>query len=70
MKRTLKVEGMSCDHCIRRITNAINEIEGAKCLEISLKDKMVLVDSNNDEVFENIKNAINEVGYEVIEDEE
>jgi copper ion binding protein len=70
VKKILTVEGMSCDHCIRRITNAINEIDGAECLDISLKDKTVLVNSNNAEVLENIKEAITDAGYEVIDDEE
>jgi copper ion binding protein len=69
MRKIIKVEGMSCEHCVKRITNAINEIVGAKCLGISLENKTVEVEFLNDEVLKYIENAIIESGYEVMSDE-
>jgi len=28
MKETLKIEGMTCDHCVMHVTNALEAIEG------------------------------------------
>jgi copper ion binding protein len=69
MRKIIKVEGMSCEHCVKRITESINEIVGAKCLDISLENKTVEVDFLNDEVLKYIENAIIESGYEVMSDE-
>lgn len=69
MKKILNVDGMSCDHCIKRITNAVNEVEGAKCLNISLEDKAVEVEVSDENVLGQVKEAIEDVGYDVIENE-
>ena len=66
MKKIINVDGMSCEHCVKRITNAVNEIEGAKCLNISLEDKTVEVEVSNDDVLKQVEDAIIDVGYEVV----
>lgn len=67
MNKIIKVEGMSCEHCVKRITNAINEIEGAKCLNVSLDDNTVTVEVTGDLVLKPIEDAIIDLGYEVVE---
>jgi copper ion binding protein len=69
MKKVIKVEGMSCDHCVKRITNAINEIEGAKCLNISLGHKTVEVQCDNEDTLSKIEASITDAGYEVVNNE-
>jgi copper ion binding protein len=69
MKKVIKVEGMSCDHCVKHITNAINEIEGAKCLNISLDHKTVEVQYDNDDTLSKIEASITDAGYEVVNNE-
>lgn len=66
MNKVIKVEGMTCNHCIKRITNAINEIHGAKCLNIYLENKTVVVEVLNDEVLNQIEDIIIDLGYEVV----
>ncbi len=70
MRKIIKVEGMSCEHCVKRITEIVNEIKGAKCLNISLENKTVEVEFTNDEVLQYIEASVNDVGYEVMNDEE
>lgn len=36
---TTPVFGMSCDHCVRAVTNALNGINGVKDVKVSLEDK-------------------------------
>ena len=39
---TLKVEGMSCGHCIRAVTKAITALDGAAKVEVDLAAKRVI----------------------------
>ncbi|MFM8616831.1 MAG: cation transporter [Alphaproteobacteria bacterium] len=39
---TLNVEGMSCGHCIRAVTNAITALDGAAKVEVDLAAKRVI----------------------------
>lgn len=36
-KTKLKVEGMTCDHCVMSVTNALEELEGVIRAEVSLE---------------------------------
>ncbi len=63
---TIKIKGMSCNHCVMAVTKALNEIEGIKNVKVDLAkgeadfDEVKLVDM--DLVRKTIKNA----GYEVV----
>ena len=37
---TIKIKGMSCNHCIMAVTKALNEIEGIKKRATKLSDKI------------------------------
>lgn len=65
MKKTLTVEGMSCQHCVKAVKNALSEIQGVKSVEVDLAAKKVEVEGDNlqDAV---LKEAIEEAGYEVV----
>jgi copper chaperone len=65
-QKTLKVEGMSCEHCVKAVSNALGGITGVTDIAVSLKDKTASF--NYDPVLaslEVIKAAITEEGYEV-----
>lgn len=36
MKRTIKVKGMSCQHCVKAVTKALGEIEGVTNVSVDL----------------------------------
>jgi copper ion binding protein len=60
----IKVEGMMCKHCEKKVFDTVSAIEGVKEVSINLKKKTVTV--NNDADYEKIKDAIIGAGYEVI----
>ena len=61
----LKVTGMSCAHCERAVTNALEDI-GVASVTASAKDNEVVVSFDPDKVSaEDIKNEIVEAGYVV-----
>jgi copper chaperone CopZ len=64
-KVTLKVDGMSCEHCVKAVTNALAGI-GVTDIAVSLKDGTASFIRNENTVqMEAIKAAITEEGFEV-----
>jgi len=59
----LTVEGMSCGHCVGRVTETVQGIDAAARVEIDLPAKKVKIDSGAD--LEQIAAAIDEAGYPV-----
>jgi copper chaperone len=65
MKKTLKVEGMSCNHCVNHVKNALTEIPGVESAEVSLaKKSAVVTGADLDDAA--MKAAVAEAGYEVV----
>ena len=64
MKKQIDISGMSCNNCVKHVTEALEELEGVKNVKVSLKDKNAIIEVDN-VADENLTNAIEEVGYEV-----
>jgi len=63
---TLNVSGMSCEHCVKAVKNALSAIAGVKNITVSLKDGKVSFSHDPAKVpLDKIKAAITEEGYEV-----
>ncbi len=58
-----KVSGMSCGHCVRAVTQAIQALDQAARVEVDLAAGLVSVESTLDAA--QIQAAIHEEGYEV-----
>lgn len=65
MKKKILLEGMSCNHCVNHVTEALKEI-GATDVEVNIDKKLATAEVREDITDEIIKEAIEEVGYEVI----
>ena len=61
---TFEVPGMTCGHCARTITNALQEIDPAAEVTVELASKRVAVGSNA--IPEQLKKAIQDAGYDVL----
>jgi copper chaperone len=68
MKQTiLNVEGMSCNHCVKAVTDALTALEGVSGVDVDLAGKKVTVDYEEDKVsLESMRDAIEEEGYDVL----
>lgn len=66
MTTTLKVKGMSCQHCVMSITKALTQVEGVKEVRVNLGKGEVHLENSKEVSLEKIKKAISDVGYEVI----
>jgi len=61
----LNVEGMTCDHCVHAVTEAIKGQRGVKNAEVSLAGKSAKVEGSEIDLdVEAILAAIAEEGYE------
>ncbi|MDR0411272.1 MAG: cation transporter [Treponema sp.] len=66
MKTILNIEGMSCEHCVKHITEALKSVMGVKSVKVSLKDKKATVVHKDDMSVEALKSAVVTVGYEIL----
>jgi copper ion binding protein len=66
MKTTIKIEGMSCDHCVAHVTEALKEISGVSSVTVSLKEKNAVVEHADSVGPESLKAAVTEAGYEAL----
>ncbi len=65
-QKVLKVEGMTCQHCVQTITQAIGKLEGTNKVEVNLDKKEVKVDFDEGEIsLEAITSQIIEAGFEL-----
>ena len=66
IQESLKVEGMTCQHCVETITEALGEIVGTNKVEVYLDKKEVQINYNEKETnLKEISNKIVEMGFEV-----
>ena len=65
MTKTLKVEGMMCQHCVAHVKKALEGIEGVASVEVDLKKKIAVVTLLTEVSNELLTNAIVDAGYEV-----
>lgn len=65
-QRTVVIEGMTCEHCKARVESRLNELDGVSA-KVNLKRKTAVVSMEKEVEDEEIKKAIENVGYEVIE---
>ena len=66
MQTILNVEGMSCGHCVRAVSNALEELPGVVSAQVSLEAKTATVEHEDGVTPEQMKSAIEEAGYEVV----
>jgi copper chaperone len=63
----LKVEGMSCQHCIDAITGAVSPLPGVDAVAVDLSAKTVTVDHDpSASPADQIKEEIEDQGFDVI----
>lgn len=66
-KEAIKIEGMSCGHCVMRVKKAIEGLEGVKKVDVSLENKQAVVEFDEGKTnVEKIKAVVKETGYEPV----
>ena len=68
MAATLKVKGMSCQHCVMSVTKALIQLDGVKNVQVDLAKGEVRFDNTKEVASSRIAKAIEEAGYKVVQD--
>jgi copper chaperone len=64
---TLKVKGMSCDHCVKAVEGSVGKLSGVESVKVDLKAGSVDVKFNSELVtLDKIKETIDDQGYDVV----
>ena len=63
----IKVKGMKCEHCKKRVENALLQIPGIKKVKIDLKSGNVQISTKEDISLDTLKMTIVDLGYEIEE---
>lgn len=64
MKKSIKIEGMGCDHCIVSVKEALGKIEGLEILEVKLGE--AIVEIKEEKIMNEVKENLEDAGYEVM----
>lgn len=63
---TLKVAGMSCNHCVKAVEGSVGALNGVDNVKVDLQSGSVNVNYNPELVtLEQIKETIDDQGYDV-----
>ncbi|RPF57543.1 copper ion binding protein [Abyssicoccus albus] len=66
MEKVIKVEGMTCDHCVKAVKGALLEQESVNTVDVNLEDGLVGVEFDDDITLDQIKGIIEEQGYDAV----
>ena len=67
-EKNIKVQGMTCDHCVNAVTDQLNKISGVTGVNIALNTDAptpVNIVADNDISDADIKAAVEEAGYTI-----
>ncbi|MBV7389310.1 copper chaperone CopZ [Enterococcus alishanensis] len=65
MKQTFNIEGMTCQHCVKNVENAVNELPGIDKVKINLKKNNGVVKFDEAQVTAaEIATKVTDAGYQ------
>ncbi|HLR68539.1 MAG TPA: copper chaperone CopZ [Virgibacillus sp.] len=67
MKDIVKVQGMSCNHCVNSIEGSVGNLTGVSSVKVNLDSGEVSVGFDNEKItLKQIKETIEEQGYDIV----
>ena len=63
---TYTVTGMTCDHCVRAVTEEVSKLDGVQDVHVDLATGAVTVASTQPLDDARVRAAVDEAGYEVV----
>lgn len=66
MIKTVKIEGMSCSHCISRVAAALMGLDGVENAEMSLENKTAVLTLSKDVSDDVIRETVDDTGFDVV----
>ncbi len=62
---TIKIRGMSCNHCVMAVTKALNGIEGIKNVKVDLRKGEATFEMTKPVPQETLKAQVKKAGFDV-----
>lgn len=62
----IKIEGMTCQHCVMSVTKALATIPGIKNLKVDLVKGEATFENSQNVPMQSIHKSVEEAGYKVI----
>jgi copper chaperone CopZ len=62
---TITVNGMSCGHCVRAVTQVLSSIAGVQAVAVDLESGLVTITSDAPLAGAALAGAVDQAGYEV-----
>jgi len=63
--KTVKIKGMSCQHCVKAVTKALSEIAGIKDVKVDLEKGEATFDEDQPIGQELLRERIKKAGFEL-----
>jgi len=70
MKKRIQIEGMSCMHCVKHVTNALNDVQGVSNVVVNLKQNDAVIEVTDTVLNNVLVEAIAEAGYKAVKVEQ
>ncbi len=65
MKKIVHIEGMCCDHCAKRVENALSAVSGVVSADVKLKKNIAVIRSREEVSDSEITSVVTDAGYTV-----
>jgi copper chaperone len=63
--KTIKINGMTCNHCVMAVTKALKEIDGITNVKVDLQKAEATFDEVKPVDMEVVKERIRKAGYDI-----
>lgn len=63
--KTIKIKGMSCNHCVMAVTRVLRDIDGLRNVKVDLKSGEATFDEIEPVDMDDITERIKKAGYDV-----
>lgn len=63
--KTIKIKGMSCNHCVMAVTKVLEGVDGIKNVKVDLKKGEATFDESGPVDMQIVKERIQKAGYDV-----
>ncbi|MBU0733484.1 MAG: copper ion binding protein [Proteobacteria bacterium] len=63
---TIKIQGMSCKHCVMAVQKALGEIDGVKDVKVDLEKSEATFDEATPVDMNTVREAVKKAGYQVV----
>jgi copper chaperone len=63
--KTLKIKGMTCQHCVKNVTKVLSEIDGIENVKVDLSNGEASFDEKKPVDSKVLRERIEKAGYEI-----